>query len=167
MINVYQKQPIQAEQFDGRQKYIFGHKVMSEDGLVDALTHDPVYYSIIINEDDSDDPEEEPNEVVFEIGDWIIKDGEDIHAIADDIFKNKYAELPVIPKCVADWIEECKQKHTPFSDMLCSERRPEQMRDWMALTPGTYKFDYARYQKYQELVARAWLDGYRVEAHHD
>ncbi|MCB4357952.1 DUF1642 domain-containing protein [Levilactobacillus brevis] len=155
---------IKAEQFDGSQKYIFGHKVMSEDSLVDALTHDPVYYSILINEGD---PEEESDEVVFEIGDWIIKDGEDINVIADDVFKNKYAELPVIPKCVADWIEECKQKHTPFSDMLCSERRPEQMRDWMALTPGTYQFDYARYQKYQELVAHAWLDGYQLEAQHD
>ncbi|PUD96926.1 hypothetical protein DA477_04915 [Levilactobacillus brevis] len=88
MIKIYQKQPIQAEQFDGRQKYMFGHKVMSEDSLVDALTHDPVYYSILINEGY---PEEESDEVVFEIGDWIIKDGEDIHAISDDVFKKTYA----------------------------------------------------------------------------
>lgn len=75
--------------------------------------------------------------------------------------------MPVIPKAVADWIEECKQKHISIGDMLCSERRPEQMRDWMALTPGTYQFDYARYQKYQELVARAWLYGYQLEEQHD
>lgn len=44
MTNVYQKITIiKAEQFDGSQKYMFGHKVMSEDSLVDALTHDPVY----------------------------------------------------------------------------------------------------------------------------
>lgn len=73
---------IKAEQFDGSQKYIFGHKVISDNSLVDALTHDPVYYSILINEDD---PE------VFEIGDWIVKDGEDIHAISDDVFKKTYA----------------------------------------------------------------------------
>ncbi|WP_081320367.1 hypothetical protein [Levilactobacillus brevis] len=66
MIKIYQKQPIQAEQFDGSQKYIFEHKVISDNSLVDALTHDPVYYSILIDEDD---PGEEPDEVIFEIGD--------------------------------------------------------------------------------------------------
>lgn len=69
----------------------------------------------------------------------------------------------MIPDYAADWIEECKQENITLSDMLCSEKRPEQIRDWMALTPGTYQFDYARYQKYQELIARAWLDGYQVE----
>lgn len=98
------------------------------------------------------------------VGDWIATGVNGEHwPIVDDVFKNTYIELPVIPEAVADWIEECKQKHISIGDMLCSERRPEQMRDWMALTPGTYQFDYARYQKYQELVARAWLDGYRVE----
>lgn len=167
MIKIYQKQPIQAEQFDGRQKYIFGHKVISDNSLVDALTHDPVYYSILINEDDSDDPEENPNEVVFGIGDWIMLEKEYFEVIDNETFKKLYAKLPLIPEAVADWIEECKHKHISIGDMLCSERRPEQMRDWMALTPGTYQFDYAHYQKYQELVARAWLDGYQVEAQHD
>jgi len=164
MIKTYHKTTtIQAEQFDGSQKYIFGHKVISDNSLVDALTHDPVYYSILINEDDSDDPEEDPNEVVFGIDDWIIKDGEDINVIDDDTFKSKYDELPVTPKYVADWIEECKQKHISISNMLCSENRPEKMRDWMAFTPGTYKFDYKRYREYQELVAKAWIEGYQVE----
>jgi len=160
MIKIYQKQPIQAEKFDGRKKYIFGHKVISDNGLVDALTHDPVYYSILINEDDSDDPEEDPNEVVFGIDDWIIKDGEDINVIADDIFKENYEELPVIPKFVADWIEECKNKGISIANSLCSDRRPEKVREWMEYTPGKYKIDLERYHKYQELVADAWLTGY-------
>lgn len=83
--------------------------------------------------------------------------------IADDVFKKTYAELPVIPKAVADWIEKCKHDGTSVGDMLCSERRPEKMRDWMALTPGTYEFNQRRYKEHQELVARAWLDGYTVE----
>ena len=147
MIKIYQKQPIEAEQFDGSQKYIFGQKVISDNSLVDALTHDPVYYSIIINEDDLDDPEEEPDELVFEIGDWVIKDGEDIHSIADDVFKKKYAELPVIPKVWADTIEEYKANHYRL-ELIFTE-----LCNW----------DYDE----QELIARAWLDGYQVEAQHD
>lgn len=162
MNKIYQKQPIQAEQFDGRKKYIFGQKVISDNSLVDALTHDPVYYSIIINEDDSYDPEEEPNEVVFEIGDWIIKDGEDIHAIADDIFKNKYAELPVIPKVVADWIEAAKHGGTDMSNPSV-----------INAAIGAVEYDQSNYEVAGwirgrgNLFARAWLDGYQVEAQHD
>lgn len=83
-------------------------------------------------------------------------------------YKNEYDAampdyLPVIPKEVADWIEKCKNDGTSVGDMLCSERRPEKMRDWMALTPGTYEFNQRRYKEHQELVARAWLDGYQVE----
>lgn len=153
MIKIYQKQPTQAEQIDGSQKYIFGHKVISDNSLVDALTHDPVYYSIIINEDDSDDPEEEPNEVVFEIGDWIIKDGEDIHAIADDIFKKTYAELPVIPKAVADIIEQVREINgyelgNLFFDAMEFDN-PGNSAAWI--------------ESHQDEIARAWLDGYQVE----
>lgn len=161
MIKIYQKQPIQAEQFDGSQKYIFGHKVIS-DNMVDALTHDPVYYSILINEDDSDDPEEEPNEVVFEIGDWIIKDGEDIHTIDDDTFKSEYDELPVIPKAVADWIEAAKHGGTDMSNPSV-----------INAAIGAVEYDQSSYEVAGwirgrgNLFARAWLNGYQVEAQHE
>jgi len=98
------------------------------------------------------------------IGDWIATGVNGKHwQIADDIFKKTYAELPVIPKVASDWIEKCKHDGTSVGDMLCSERRPEKMRDWMALTPGTYEFNQRRYKEHQELVARAWIDGYTVE----
>lgn len=97
-------------------------------------------------------------------GDWIATDVYDEHwLISDDVFRRTYAQLPVIPDYVADWIEKCKQEYTALSDMLCSERKPEQVRDWMAFGPGSHQFDYIRYQVYQELIARAWLDGYQVE----
>jgi len=156
MNKIYHKTAtIKAEQFDGIQKYMFGHKVISDNSLVDALTHDPVYYSIIINEDD---PEEEPNEVVFVIGDWIIKDGEDIHAIADDIFKNKYAELPVIPKAVAEYIESAKHGGTDMNNP-----------DVILAAMGAIEFDQANInvsewiQDNGDDFARAWLNGYQVE----
>lgn len=149
MIKIHQKQPIQAEQFDGKQKYMFGHKVISDNSLVDALTHDPVYYSILINEDDSDDPKEDPNEVVFEIGDWIIKYGEDIHAIVNDIFKKTYAELPVIPKAVADWINECISIGWTRNFLDVCYRAPDPVDKWI--------------DNNSNMFARAWLDGYQLE----
>ncbi|UIF30463.1 DUF1642 domain-containing protein (plasmid) [Levilactobacillus brevis] len=161
-MKIYQKQPVEAEQFDGSQKYIFGQKVISDNSLVDALTHDPVYYSILINEDDSDDPKEDPNEVVFEIGDWIIKYGEDIHAIPDDMFKKTYAELPVIPKCVADWIEECKR-----NDQAIASAFDETL---MSSKTRYYFCNYSTRSQWisiQDAFVRAWLDGYQVEAQHD
>lgn len=154
MIKTYRKTTtIKAERFDGSREMVEKYKMMDA-GTMIGTQHSPELYL------------ERAGKVV--IGSWIATGVNGEHwPIVNDIFKKTYAELPVIPKPVADWIEECKQKHISIGDMLCSERRPEQMRDWMALTPGTYQFDYARYQKYQELVARAWLDGYQVEAQHD
>ena len=164
MIKVYRKtDTIKAEQFDGSKRMAkrYGAELYSESGYgYDAVEGEPDGDGYVIDTLEG--------ELLLRTGDWIATGVNGDHwPIADDVFKKTYAELPVIPKAVADWIEECKQKHISIGDMLCSERRPEQMRDWMALTPGTYQFDYARYQKYQELVARAWLDGYRVEAQHD
>ncbi|ATN94194.1 hypothetical protein Lb_30 [Lactobacillus phage Lb] len=154
MIKTYHKTTtIKVEQFDGSNEMVEKYKMMDA-GTMIGTQHSPELYL------------EGSGKVV--IGDWIATGVNGEHwTIADDIFKQRCEELPVIPKSVADWIEECKQKHISIGDMLCSERRPEQMRDWMALTPGTYQFDYARYHKYQELVAKAWLEGYQVEAQHD
>ncbi|QMU08601.1 DUF1642 domain-containing protein [Levilactobacillus suantsaii] len=160
MIKIYRKTvTIKAEQFDGSQKMIkkYGIEDSAESGYNDSDWEDE---GLCI-------PTKEGC-LRINNGDWVATGIEGEHwPIADDVFRKTYAELPVIPKAVADWIEECKDKSISIGDMLCSERRPEKMRDWMALTPGTYQFDYARYQKHQELIARAWLDGYQVEAQHD
>lgn len=97
-------------------------------------------------------------------GDWIATGVNGEHwPIADDVFKQEYAELPVIPKAVADWINKCKNDGISIGDMLCYERQPEKVRDWIELTNGTYEFNQKRYTEYQDVVARAWLDGYVVE----
>lgn len=161
MIKIYHKTV--AEQFDGSKEMAkrYGVELYSESGYG---------YAVVEGEPDGDgyviDTLE--GELLVNIGDWIATGANGEHwLIYDDVFKETFAELPVIPKSVADWIEECKQKQVSISKMLCSENRPEKMRDWMAYTPGSYKFDNDRYHKYQELVARAWLDGYRVEAQHE
>lgn len=157
MIKFYRKtDTIVAEQFDGSQKMIekYGIEDSAESGYNDSDWEDE---GLCI-------PTKE-GYLRINNGDWIATGIDGEHwPIADDIFQKTHAELPVIPKAVADWIEESKQENISLSDMLCSERRPEKMRKWMmTFTPGTYQFDYAHYQKCQELIARAWLDGYQVE----
>ena len=78
-------------------------------------------------------------------GDWIATGANDEHwPIADDVFRKTYAELPVIPKAWADTIEEYKANHYRLEKIFTA--------DWI------WNYDE------QELVARAWLNGYQVEA---
>lgn len=78
------------------------------------------------------------------VGDWIETRVNGEHCpIADDVFKKTYAELPVIPKAWADTIEEYKANHYRLEKMFTAE--------WIL-----------NYDE-QELIARAWLDGYQVE----
>lgn len=62
--------------------------------------------------------------------------------IEEDVFNKTYAELPVIPKVWGDTIEEFKANHYRLSEIFDEW-------DW-------------NYDE-QEMIARAWLDGYTVE----
>jgi len=76
-------------------------------------------------------------------GDWIATGVNGEHwPIAEDVFKKTYAELPVIPRVWGDMIEVLKANDYPLSEMF---------------TESDYNCDE------QELIARAWLDGYQVE----
>ena len=67
-------------------------------------------------------------------------------------------QKPVVPKFVADWIELCKEKA-----------------DLISCLSGSYEYGVNQYKRitededwlfeadHQELVARAWLDGYEIE----
>ena len=77
-------------------------------------------------------------------GDWIATGVNGEHwPIADDVFRKTYAKLPVIPRVWADTIEECKANHYRLSEIFT---------EWDLGYGG------------QEVIARAWLDGYQVEA---
>ncbi|QCZ43747.1 DUF1642 domain-containing protein [Levilactobacillus brevis] len=86
-------------------------------------------------------------EMELDVGDWIATGVNREHwPIADDVFQKTYAELPVIPKAWADTIEEYKANHYRLDEIF---------------TEWSWNYDE------QELIARAWLDGYQVEAQHD
>ncbi|KRM10199.1 DUF1642 domain-containing protein [Paucilactobacillus suebicus] len=76
------------------------------------------------------------------IGDWIATGAEGEHwPIKDEIFRKSYKRLPVIPKAWGDTIEEFKANHYRLGEMF---------------TEWDWNYDE------QELIARAWLDGYEV-----
>ncbi|OAZ74872.1 DUF1642 domain-containing protein [Lactiplantibacillus plantarum] len=152
----YRKQPLEAEQFDGSQKLVFGYSVIPS-GLIDAITEKPAYYSMLVDDvcQDSDDD----TGVVLEVGDWIVKEADEIEVIADDVFKQTYAELPVIPKNVAKHIVT---EHG-LSDLIPI---------WGGIYRAMIQTVVYGYQKgdtgdwiinHSDMFARAWLDGYVVE----
>lgn len=160
MIKIYHKTAtIKAEQFDGSREMAkrYGAELYSESGYgYEAVEGEPNGDGYVIDTLEG--------ELLIRIGDWIATGVNGEHwPIDNGIFKKTYAELPVIPNFVADWIEECKNKGISIANSLCSDRRPEKVREWMEYTPGKYKIDLERYHKYQELVAKSWIEGYQVE----
>ena len=71
-------------------------------------------------------------------------------------------EKVVVPKYVADWIEDCKSRGLGLSDLL---------NYWTSSVIPTEVIDFIEYDftkigcghKEQELLAKAWLEGYEVE----
>ena len=148
-MKVYLKQPIEAEQFDGSQTSLFGYEVMP-DSLLDALTGEPAYYSILIDDAESE-PDDFPddNEVSFEIGDWIVNETDEIKVMADEKFKQQYGELPVIPDYAAEYIDYMKSSGRDIWDAMHYPFRSNNISKYM--------------EDNSETFARAWLDGYMVE----
>ena len=70
-------------------------------------------------------------------------------AIADDVFKKTYADLPVIPKYVAEYIDYMKSSYRDIWDAIHYPFRSNKVDKYM--------------EDNSETFARAWLDGYTVE----
>ncbi|USJ86887.1 DUF1642 domain-containing protein [Lactiplantibacillus pentosus] len=94
------------------------------------------------------------------VDDWIATGTKGEHwAIKSDVFNETYSELPVVPKAVAAWIKKCKHDGIAIASAMDKEKFPEKVADYFR----TY---YTRDQwiEIQDTFARAWLDGYMVEA---
>ncbi|WP_076636241.1 DUF1642 domain-containing protein [Lactiplantibacillus plantarum] len=159
MIKVYRKTAtIKAEKFDGSNEMIVKYHVRCDTEYM--LSDDPLEYQTVPYQIETLE-----GFLNINAGDWVATGINGEHwVIVDEIFKKTYAELPMIPKAVADWIEKCKHDGTSsIGGMLCYELQPEKVRYWIERTPGTYDCNQRRYKEHQELVARAWLDGYVVE----
>ena len=84
------------------------------------------------------------------VGDWIATGVKGEHwPITDEIFKKTYAELPVIPKLIAEYIADMKSQGDDIWDATHHFIRDDNLAEYMEDSSETF--------------ARAWLDGYLVE----
>ncbi|EAF0224269.1 DUF1642 domain-containing protein [Listeria monocytogenes] len=70
------------------------------------------------------------------------------------VAKIEEQERLVVPQCVADWLNHCKQREYDLACLLDYGNAgiPDEMYEWLISSADN-----------QELLARAWLDGYEVE----
>lgn len=150
MIKIYRKtDTIKAEQFDGSNEMAkrYGAELYSESGYgYDAVEGEPDGdgYVLITPEGES----------LVRTGDWIATGVNGKHwPIEDSVFKQTYAELPLIPDYVADYINDMKSIGRDI---------------WGAMHYLLRSNDINEYMEYNfETFARAWLDGYVVEEEND
>lgn len=67
-----------------------------------------------------------------------------------------------VPEFVADWIEEVKQRGCGLADALdcfASPIMPDNIKEWVEFNSSVV----GCHHDHQELLARAWLDGYEIE----
>lgn len=82
-----------------------------------------------------------------DVGDWIATGVNGEHwPVKDEIFQKTYKKVPVIPKVWGDTIEEFKANHYRLEEIF---------------TEWDWNYDE------QELIARAWLDGFQTEVKND
>ncbi|WP_367301398.1 DUF1642 domain-containing protein [Listeria monocytogenes] len=72
----------------------------------------------------------------------------------EDVVKVKEPELIAVPRFAADWIRHCEQREYDLACLLDygNAGMPDEMYEWLISSADN-----------QELLARAWLDGYEVE----
>ncbi|MCG0755479.1 putative prophage protein [Lactiplantibacillus plantarum] len=142
----YRKQPIEAEQFDGSNEMIDKYELIDA-GTMLGTHHSPELYLTGSGKVD--------------VGDWIETgvNGER-WLIKNDMFKQQYAELPVIPKNVAeriitghslnDLIPTCGGIYRAMIQAVVYGYQKGDIGDWII--------------NHSDMFARAWLDGYTVKA---
>ena len=151
MIKIYRKvDSIKVEQFDGTPDSANRMGVEWETG--NGFIGDPSYT-----------PESQPgwyipedkfivlgyDENSIKPNDWIVECPGNIRLIMrNNEFKKTYAELPVIPNYIAEYIEHMKSIHCDIWDAMHYLLRPDNVDEYMEDNP--------------EVFARAWLDGYSL-----
>ena len=158
MIKIYQKQPIQAEQFNGTSDSAkrLGGEWEDGNGFIGDYSYtpesQPCWY---IPEDKFTVFGYDENSIKPD--DWVIECSENIRLImTNNEFKKYYAELPVIPKEIAYVIKQAKNGDYKLG--------------WVfyATYSGLWRVSVGNWiRTHADMFARAWLDGYRVEAQHD
>jgi len=140
MIKIYRKTAtIKAEQFDGSDEMVDKYDIINTQLASTAMGFEGAYFLPTLE-----------GELRVNIGDWIASGVEDENwAIADDIFKRTYAELPAIPVFVDKYIKEMKSEGKDLGEALKYWLREDDIDEYMEYNSETF--------------ASAWLNGYVVE----
>ena len=148
----YRKQPIEAEQFDGSEEMIDKYHVRCDTEYM--LSDDPLEYSTVPYQ-----METLEGFLNINAGDWIATGIDGEHwAISDEVFKTTYAELPVIPYYVAEYIDAAKNNQTRLNDPNIAEAIVD------VVEYGGGGVELASWIEWNgDTFARAWLDWYTVE----
>ncbi|HAC2218637.1 TPA_asm: DUF1642 domain-containing protein [Listeria monocytogenes] len=92
----------------------------------------------------------------FGTGNSLVKISKDKIIATKDCFiaKEKEPELVVVPRFADDWINHCEQREYDLACLLDygNAGMPDEMYGWLISSADN-----------QELLARAWMDGYEVE----
>lgn len=141
MIKTYRKTAtIQAEQFDGSKGMCKRYDILDKKINRPDMPNDFRWILKTL----------EGNMVVKKY-EWLATGVNGEHwAIADDIFKKTYVELPVIPKFIAEYIKQMKLKGKSLGYALKYWLTNDDIDEYM--------------EDNSEKFAQTWLDGYQVEA---
>lgn len=136
MIKIYRKKTtIKAEQFDGSQKMIRKYAHLVPKNVPEPSSNSWVTKNGLFE---------------FHIGDWFISKPDGIYGpINNADFERDNTELSVIPKYVADYIENNQDEMTLFDIIDDAMAGFTKLDGWITSN--------------QESFVRAWLDGYQVE----
>ena len=142
------------EQFDGSDDQCFKFGIIDKANLtsVESVAYGPDRYVLSTFGKGED--------MVVHPTDWIATGVEGEHwAVDDEIFRKTYKKLPVIPECVANYIEEVKRGETDLDQ--------GEINIYGAIY-GALDWDQASCKEsdwiraHSDEFARAWLDGYEV-----
>lgn len=137
MIKIYRKTAtIKAEQFDGSNEMIDKYRIEYDEAYMVPFRIEALEGLIGV-----------------ESGDWIATGIHGEHwLVADAVFKQTYAELPVIPNYVAEYMDMAKNNTDVIQagiDAIEYSKGSIELTTWI--------------EENGDAFARAWLDGYQLE----
>lgn len=77
-------------------------------------------------------------------------------AYAEDLYDSFFPK-PIVPQCVADWIDVCKEN---LAIGLYTAMNPDFLKQW---NKSDELIRWIKKARNQDIFARAWVDGYEVE----
>nr|DAI38438.1 MAG TPA: Protein of unknown function (DUF1642) [Caudoviricetes sp.] len=75
---------------------------------------------------------------------------------AEDLYDSFFPK-PIVPQCVADWIDVCKEN---LAIGLYTAMNPDFLKQW---NKSDELICWIKKARNQDIFARAWVDGYEVE----